>query len=168
MKRFLSMLATVILINACQENEPIVNDFTGNESTYALSAGSDYPINGVMTFKEKKDKSAFITISLSGTEGNIEHPVHLHMGNISTPDADVVALLNPVLGKTGLSETHLNTLADESSITYEQLLQLNACIKIHLSASGQDKNIILAAGNIGKAISDNTSGRSGITVCRGQ
>jgi hypothetical protein len=169
MKRLAVLLAMFVFLNACQENEPVQDDFTGNESTYALLSGSTYPVNGTITFKEMKDGNTKITVTLTGTEGDIKHPVHLHLGNIATPDADVAALLNPVTGSTGISETTLKQLADESPITYQQLVQLNACIKIHLSESGPDKNIILAGGNIGTAISDDSSvGRIGMRVCKSE
>jgi hypothetical protein len=159
----------LVLITACQENETIPSDFTGNEATYALLPGSVYPVNGTITFKEKKDGSTLIRIAISGTEGEIQHPVHLHAGDLSAPDADISALLNPVTGKTGISETHLTMLADESNITYEQLTTLNACIKIHLSDAGPDKDIILAGGNIGIAITEDVAGgRSRIGVCKSE
>lgn len=163
------LLSFGVLLMACQENEPVQSDLTGNETTYALHSGSDYPVNGTVTFKEVKDGSTRITVALSGTEGNIKHPVHLHLGNIATPDADVAALLNPVVGQTGISETTLKQLANESSITYQQLVQLNACIKVHLAESGPDKNIILAGGNVGVATSDDSSfGRLGMRTCKSE
>lgn len=155
---------------ACQDNDAVEeSDFTGNEASYALEAGSTYPISGTVTFREKKDGSTFVSISVSGTEGELKHPVHLHLGNIASPSAEVSALLNPVAGNTGLSETTLNKLADESTISYKQLIELNACIKIHLSSSGPDKDVILAAGNIGDAAGDVSSGgRVGISVCKSE
>jgi hypothetical protein len=167
MKRLLAAFTLLVVFFACQENE-VANEFTGNETTYELIQGSTYSVNGFITFREKTDGSTDVKVELSGTEGSIEHPVHLHLGNVSTPDADVAALLNPVIGNTGISETHLDKLADESSISYQQLLELNACIKIHLSASGTNKTIILAAGNIGSAKTDEpSSGRSlGVAICK--
>ena len=167
MKKLVYVVALVVLFAACQENEVDQSEFTGNESSYALLAGSTYPISGTATFKEKTDGSTLITISVTGTEGEIQHPVHLHLGNIASPDADVSALLNPVLGKTGTSETVINKLADESAVTYKQLIELAACVKIHLAASGPDKNIILAAGNIGKS-ADVSEGRLKIGVCKSE
>lgn len=169
MKKLAFLLTMLVFMNACQENEPVQQDLTGNESTYALVSGSTYPVNGTVTFQELKDGGIRIRVALSGTEGSIKHPVHLHLGNIATPDADVAALLNPVPGQTGISETTLKQLADESPITYQQLVQLNACIKIHLAESGPDKNIILAGGNVGTATSDDTSvGRIGMRVCKSE
>jgi hypothetical protein len=157
------------VITACQDSDATEeSEFTGNEALYALEAGSTYPISGTATFKEKKDGSTVVSISISGTEGDLQHPVHLHLGNISTPSADVSALLNPVVGKTGVSETTLTMLADESTISYKQLIELNACIKIHLSSSGPDKDVVLAAGNIGEAAGDVSGGRLGVSVCKSE
>lgn len=167
MKRFVPILSLLVIWMGCQNNSsPVEEEFTGNETIYPLLAGSAYQVNGTITFREKIDGSALIRIELTGTEGTLKHPVHLHLGNISTPDADVAALLNPVIAKTGISETNLTILADESTITYQQILALNACVKVHLSDAGEDKNIILAAGNIGVASADTPGGRSGVSVCQ--
>lgn len=166
MRSFVASILLFVFLVACQESEKNPSDFTGNESMYPLMPGSGYPIDGSVTFKEKKDGSAVIIVALSGTEGELRHPVHLHLGNISEPDADVAALLNPVLGATGISETHLRMMADENPITYRQLLELNASVKVHLSDAGPDRNIILAAGNIGVASADDlANGRTGVAVC---
>lgn len=169
MKPFSACFLILAAFTACTENDNVTHEFTGNESTYALIQGSDYVVQGSVTFKEKTDGTTLVSVVLSGTEGDIKHPVHLHLGNIATPDAAVAALLNPVKGASGMSETHLVMLADESLISYQQLIQLNACIKIHLSDVGQDKNIILAGGNIGLASGDDFgSGRAatGISACK--
>jgi len=167
MKKLIWGVLAMVFIMSCQDNEKAKDDFTGNEVTYALLAGSEYNVDGSVTIREKNDGSAFITVTLSGTEGDIEHPVHIHLGNIATPGADVYANLNPVLGRTGKSETQLTTLSDESTVTYQQLIELFACMKIHLSASGPQKDIVLAAGNIGTAVADDSSlGRLGVGTCK--
>src|SRR5688500_2074927 len=83
MKQFIGMLALVAFLCACQENNTANDDFTGNETTYALASGSAYPVNGTVTFKEKKDGTAWVRLELSGTEGELKHPVHLHLGSIA-------------------------------------------------------------------------------------
>lgn len=169
MKKFICVLLAGGLFAACQDSETTQpSDLTGDESSYALLAGSTYPISGTVTFKEKTDGTALVTVALTGTEGDLQMPVHLHLGNISAPDAAVTALLTPVTGSTGLSETLLTKLADETPITYKELIALNACIKVHLSDAGPDKNTILAAGNIGKAVEDSSNGRVGISVCKSE
>jgi hypothetical protein len=170
MNRLIWGVALGVALIACQDNnEAVKSEFSGNETVYALQQTSDYPVSGSVTFKEKLDGTTKVVVQLSGTEGNIEHPVHLHLGDITKPSVDVAALLTPVLGSTGKSETDLSRLSDESSITYKQILDLNACIKIHLAASGADRDIILSAGNIGVASStDMSSGRVGIGVCKSE
>lgn len=163
------MVTCLLTVAACQENEKIQSDFTGNEVTYPLLPGSSYAIDGTVTLKERKDGTTTIIVAISGTEGNVEHPVHLHLGNISTPDADIYAQLNPVVGRTGTSETILKFKADETVVTYDELRSLYASVKIHLSASGPEKDIVLAGGNIGTASLDDTAtGRYGIGVCKSE
>lgn len=158
-----------LLLLACQEDDRVNQEYTGNETVYSLQQGSDYAVDGTVTFKEKNDGTTVVVVALSGTEGSIEHPVHLHLGNISAPGVDVAALLNPVVGKTGMSETSLKQLSDETAVTYKELVKMNACIKVHLASSGPDRDIILAGGNVGSAaVIDPFTGRSGIGVCKSE
>jgi hypothetical protein len=156
----------LLLLVACEEKVVQEEVFTGNEVVYNLQAGSTYAISGLLTLKEKTDGSTLVTITLDGTEGDMLHPVHLHMGDLGQANAAIAALLTPVDAKTGKSETPLKTLADESTITYAELVQLSASIKIHLAEAGSGRDIILAGANIGTAISNNTNARVGIAVCQ--
>lgn len=162
------MLALGLALLGCQENGQVISEFTGNEVVYSLQSGSVYAISGTITFKERKDGSTQVFVDLTGTEGNIQHPVHLHLGDITQPDAAVAALLSPVLGSSGKSESHLKQLSNEQPITFNDLISLNACIKIHLSDTGPESDIILAAGNIGSAFQTATNGRVGIGVCKSE
>ena len=160
-------VTVLVSLLACQEKEDLKTEFTGNETVYALLQASDYNVSGTVTFRERLDGSALIDVEMSGTEGPVEHPVHLHLGDISTPSADVAALLSPVEGTTGKSITVLTRMADESPVSYKELLALNACIKIHLSATGENRDIILAGGNIGAAsLKDASTGRIGFATCK--
>lgn len=166
--RTLLVLLLGLSILGCQERENALDEFTGNQLVYSLQSGSVYDISGTITFKERKDGSTQVYVSLSGTEGNIELPVHLHLGDISEADADVAAFMNPVLGSSGKSETHLTKLANEQLISFADIKDLNASIKIHLSETGPGRDIILAAGNIGAALDNASSGRYGIGVCKSE
>ncbi|HEY9006630.1 hypothetical protein [Ohtaekwangia sp.] len=169
MKKMIWGVLMAACVMACQDSETTSNDndFTGNETVYALTAGSEYNIDGTVTLKEKKNGSTLISVTLSGTEGNLEFPVHIHLGDVATDGATVYAQLTPVTGTTGKSETLLTTAADESTVTYKQLIALNACLKVHLSATGENKNIILAAGNIGTAATA-ANGRQEIAPCKSE
>ncbi len=169
MKHFLLVSAFGILLFACQEPENKPNDFTGHEATYPLHAGSDYAVHGFVTFKERKDGSVYALVQLNGTSGNFLHPVHLHLGDIGTPDAEIALLLNPVESSSGHSETVFQRLADETPVNYSQLIAMYASVKIHLAASGPERDIILAGGNIGTAFT-HASGRANnyISVCKSE
>ncbi len=165
---FLAILTTTMLSCQSTENEP-VSDFTGNETTYDLQSGSEHAVTGVILFKERRDGKITASVQLTGTSGNSKLPVHLHLGDLATPDADVALLLNPVDAATGRSETTFSMLADETSLTYDQLNDLAAAVKIHLGETGDARNVILAAGNIGASFAKaKPSGRTGIATCKSE
>ncbi|MEJ7644500.1 MAG: hypothetical protein WKF87_07880 [Chryseolinea sp.] len=169
MKRLIWILAAGVCVMSCQGNENVESGFSGREMVYPLAQGSDYNVHGTVTFRERNDGTSVVAVTLTGTEGTLEHPVHLHAGDISMPGADVAAQLTPVVGASGKSETALVRLSDEMPVTYNELINMNACVKIHLAASGPDRDIILAGGNIGIASTREIAlGRSAIGVCKSE
>ncbi len=81
----------------------------------------------------------------------------------------MAALLNPVDLKTGISKTELNLLSDETPITFDDLKKLGACVKVHLAAFGEGKNVVLAAGNVGSNVIEATpNGRTKIGICKSE
>lgn len=170
----IACVAFLAFLSGCSESEPEIISmdpaYSGNEVVYALSSASVYNMSGTVTLKERKDNSTDVIVQLNGTTGTTaQFPVHLHLGDVSLDDANVAALLLPVADKTGRSETNLKQLADESPISFAELRRLNACIKIHASTVGEARNIILAAGNIGSAISGTSpSGRLSIGLCKSE
>jgi hypothetical protein len=165
MKGILSIFFVAALLS-CQEPEA-VSEFTGNELTYELVAGSAYNVSGTISFKERVDGFTTVKIQLTGTDGTAKHPVHLHLGTISTPQADVAALLSPVVASTGVSETLLDRLADDTPVKYNDINKIKACIKVHLSDDGPGRDVVLAGGNIGESYVEGLStGRQGFAVCK--
>jgi hypothetical protein len=163
--RFFSIISMIVFLAGCQKSE-VVSEFTGRQAVYALVAGSTYNVNGTITFKQRKDGNTTVVVDLTGTDGDSKLPVHLHLGDISKADADVALLLSPVASNTGQSETNVSALADESKVTYQDIIQLAACVKIHLAESGAGRSVILAAGNIGSSTANSAVGRLGIGVCK--
>lgn len=145
------------LLAACEEKSESV--FTGNEAIYDLQAGSTYPVSGTVTFRERTDGATSVIVELTGTDGLARHPVHLHKGYISEAGAPVAAQLAPLSASSGRSETILTRLADETPVTYSDLKNMVANIKVHLSDTGPGRDIILAGGNIGKGVGAPASGR---------
>lgn len=165
MKGLTSILLLSVLLG-CQEQEA-VSEFTGNALTYELVAGSEYNVNGTISFKERVDGFTTVKIQLTGTDGDAKHPVHVHLGTIATPDAEVAALLSPVDAATGASETVLDRLADDTPVKYSDISKLKACIKIHLADIGAGRDVILAGGNIGESYVEALSnGRQGFAACK--
>lgn len=169
MKRLVASMIIVLAVGSCQQSDA-VSEFTGNEATYDLQAGSQYAVTGTIVFKERRNGQVTAAVQLQGTDGDAKHPVHLHLGDISSPGADVALMLNPVLGKTGRSETTFSTLGDGSPISYTQLSNLAACIKIHLGDVGAQRDVILAAGDIGLSFKKANPGsrKSGVAVCKSE
>jgi hypothetical protein len=168
MRKLLCLAGFSIILFSCQENMS-TNEFTGNEVTYDLHSASEFNVSGTVTLREKRDGTTQVVVKVTGTTGASKLPVHLHFGDITTPAADVAALLSPVNAKTGTSETILKQLADESEVSYSDLIKLNACIKIHLSDVGPERDIILAGGNIGASmIKSIENGRTGFVPCKSE
>jgi hypothetical protein len=159
---FLLILSTLGI--ACEEKEIENPELTGNEVVYQLASGSDFGVMGTATIQEVKGGKAKVTIELNGLPASGNHPVHLHWGDVGTPDAEIAALLTPI-SNTNKSETKLNVLSDESAVTYQSLLSLDASIKVHLAENGPDRDIILVAGNIGAATT-NARSKQIIAVCK--
>jgi hypothetical protein len=164
----------LLVLGGCSVGDPAVqkaSDFTGNEITYPLASASEFNISGSVTLKERKDGSTTLDIVLNGMEGTegLEFPVHLHNGNVATDNAEIAAVLQPVSGKSWKSSTVLKTLTDESAVKFDDLKNADACIKIHFAATGINKDIILSAGNIGKATdSPDANGRFSVAVCKSE
>lgn len=146
MKRILVILLIGLL--ACTDTEES-ELYTTNKIIYTLQEGSQFPISGTITFRERISGELEATIALTGTEGDINHPAHLHYGSFDTPDAEVAVLLSPVYGETGESTTIFNKLNDETPFGFNDLKSFDGHIKVHQDG-GQNKNVILAYGNIGR------------------
>lgn len=164
MKRLIGFAMVAAVLAGCQKSE-VVSEFTGKQAVYGLIQASQYPVSGTVTFKERKDGATTIIIQLEGTDGTTELPAHLHMGDVASNGAEVAALLNPVNAKTGKGETILSQLANETKVTYKDLMKLAAYVNIHASLTGPESNIVLVAGNIGSNGTASTSSARQIGVC---
>ncbi len=168
-QKILFPLLIVVFLGSCkEESQQQVSEFTGNKIVYSLfQATTDYNVKGTVSFNEKVDGSTAVLVEVSGTEGDNYHPLHLHFGPIDG-DGDIAALLTPIHGASGRSETDLNLLSDGTVLSYNDLLAMEASIKVHLSGIGDDAKIVLAGGNVGSAIDKSTSNDRviKITVCK--
>ena len=165
--KYLVFILCVTCFLACESKiNKVDSNLTGRETTYTLYQGSDYNVSGTVTFKETNGQNTIISVKLNGTQKGLTHPTHLHFEDVSG-SGNIAMVLNPIDGATGMSTTTLETLENSTKINYRELLKMEASVKVHLSDTGSDKNVILAGGNIGIAGSKkNPFGRMDITVCK--
>jgi hypothetical protein len=122
------------------------NALTGESKVFTLNAVSDPNISGTTTFAARKNGKTMITISLQGTTAGGDHPAHIHANNAASGGGIVMDLKN-VSGATGKSVTSANALNDDTEMTYEELLNFNGYINVHLSAAAL--GTLIAQGDIG-------------------
>ncbi|UII31788.1 hypothetical protein LVD17_26215 [Fulvivirga ulvae] len=163
------LIVSLSFVSCSGDDQDENNLFTGREITYNLLQGSDFPVYGTVTFKERKDNSLQAEIKLEGTEGDAAHPAHMHYGDISNPDAEMALPLNDLSAKTGESVTIITKLTDETPFVYDDLLVFDGSVKVHLAATGEGKKVVLAGGNIGDgAKAASTNGRVMMAVCKSE
>ena len=122
------------------------NELTGENKVYTLNSVSDPAISGTVTFAERKNGKAMITINLVGTTAGGDHPAHIH-ANAAAQGGGIVLDLKNVSGATGKSVTSANSLNNGTAITYDELLAFNGYVNVHLSAAALAT--LIAQGNIG-------------------
>jgi hypothetical protein len=139
----LMFLLASLFIMAC-ENEDESPQVIQKE--YALNSISDPSIQGTATFTKESETSTLVRIELEGTEGGDMHPAHIHRNSAS--DGGGIAIgLNDIAGATGVSETTITQMGDGTAISYEELLNFDGHINVHLSSTSM--STIIARGNIG-------------------
>lgn len=123
------------------------NELTGEAKTYELGSVAVPTISGTATFEERLNGEALATIMLEGTPDGGMHPGHIH-ANSAAETGDILFTFNPVDGTTGMSVTNVATLDDESAFGYDDVLEVDGYINIHLSAD--DLATLVAQGDIGE------------------
>jgi hypothetical protein len=122
------------------------NELTGDSMTYELSEAQVPGISGTVSFSERQNSSTLVTILLSGTPEEGSHPAHIHINNAATGGGIAISL-NDVNGATGLSYTQVNQLNSGETITYNELVEFNGHVNVHLSS--EEITTIVAQGDIG-------------------
>ncbi len=127
------------------------NELTGESTTYTLSEKDVEDIKGTAKFEERNSGETLVTLSLEGTPEGGVHPAHIH-ANTAAQGGDIVVTFNPVNGTTGVSMTNVSVTdgADGAPITYEELIDYDGYINVHLSAEAL--GTIVAQGDIGQNV----------------
>ena len=123
------------------------NELTGESKSYVLEERAVEGISGSVVFEERKSGDALATIMLDGTPEDGMHPAHIHM-NTAVEGGDIAFTFNPVNGATGMSMTDVSMLDDETAFGYNDVLDYDGYVNVHLSAD--DLGTIVAQGDIGE------------------
>lgn len=122
------------------------NVLTPRSKTYTLNPVSDPAISGTVKFEERQNGEAIATITLEGTSDGNTHPAHIHR-NAAAAGGGIAIDFNAVDGATGISRTNISQLNDATAITYEELLEFDGYVNVHLSSA--DLGTLIAQGDIG-------------------
>ncbi|MDI5896171.1 CHRD domain-containing protein [Flavobacterium algoritolerans] len=152
MKKFLKLyflsclfLSSMTFFTGCSDDEALPQ-LTGESKQFVLFNKSNPSISGTVTISKRNDDATLITVQLNGTSAGGTHPAHIHAN--SAAEGGAIALdLSAVDGSTGKSETVVKTLNNGSPITYDQLINLDGYVNVHLSVV--DLETLIAQGDIG-------------------
>jgi len=123
------------------------NELTGTEKVYTLGEKAIAGISGTATFQERVNGEALATLELMNTPDGGMHPAHIH-SNTALQGGGIIFSFNPVNGTTGMSKTNFAMLDDNTMIGYDDLMDIDGYINVHLSA--EDLGTIVAQGDIGQ------------------
>ena len=124
-----------------------VNELTGESKTYDLAAVDIESISGTATFSKRVNGETLAQIMLMNTPEDGMHPAHIHF-NTAAEGGNIAVSFNPVDGASGRSVTNISSLDDDSAISYDQLLNFDGYINVHLSM--EDLGTLVAQGDIGQ------------------
>ena len=144
-------LATVVAHGDIGQNE-----LTGESLVYTLAEKDAPGISGEVTFFERISGESLALIALMNTPAGGIHPAHIHDNDVAT-GGGIAFSFNPVNGDSGMSYTHVGQLDDGTSFNYNDIDTFMGYINVHLSAD--NLATIVAQGNIGASIDDDTSAK---------
>ncbi|WKN45742.1 CHRD domain-containing protein [Tunicatimonas pelagia] len=122
------------------------NALTGNSVTYNLGEVAGSGVSGTATFAERKDGSSRVTLVLSGTPTDGNHPARIHFNSVEEKGNVAIELSN-VSGASGISQTSVMAQNNNVTISYDELIQFDGHINVH--PSPDDLTTIVAQGDIG-------------------
>ncbi len=118
------------------------NALTGTEMIYSLNELNTQGVTGTITFAERNNGFALVSISISGAGVVGDQAAHIHDNNVSMGGGVAISLSN--VDANGISLTSVTALNNGTEMTYSDMIGFNGYAQIHnpdLSA--------LTNGNIG-------------------
>jgi carbon monoxide dehydrogenase subunit G len=122
------------------------NALTGDEEEYTLGSVSNPGISGTATFAKRQNNETLVTVQLTGTTAGGDHPSHIH-ANAAAQGGGIMIDLANVNGETGRAVTNVTELNSGTPITYDELINYNGYLNVHLSSTSL--STLIAQGDIG-------------------
>lgn len=127
------------------------NSFTGAQTNYTINADSASGVSGFALFKQRRNGTTLVTLSINGLAAGALYPAYINLGSVSNVGIpNPIKTLNAIMGNgittTSLSLTNVRKLDDNTSITYSNWLLYDGFASVH---DAMDVTNILAKGNIG-------------------
>lgn len=149
-KLIIPIIMGAMVITSCSSDDdemlpPVVGQ--GDSKTYQLGSVVNPDISGTAKVIDNDDDSITVELSLQNTPNGGMHPAHIHF-NTAAEGGDIAITLGTVNGSTGMSSATFSALDDGTAITYEELLDFDAYINVHVSAD--DLGTLVAQGDIGQ------------------
>lgn len=122
------------------------NELTGASVSYQLNEVDVPGIQGTATFYQRQNGTSLAVIELENAVPGASYPSHIHENDVATT-GPIIFTFNDVDGDTGISETNVELLNDDTPFGYDQVVSVNGYINVHLSDT--QLNVLVAQGNIG-------------------
>lgn len=125
------------------------NELTGTAVTYNLNEVNGSGIEGTAIFYQRNNGNSLAVIQLENTMPGASYPSHIHENDIATT-GPIIFTFNNIDGDTGMSQTNVEFLDNDVPFGYDEVVEVNGYINVHLSDSQLDE--LVAQGNIGSNI----------------
>lgn len=123
------------------------NELTGDSKSYVLGERDVNGIDGTLLLEKRVSGETLATLMLNNTPAGGSHPAHIH-ANTAAEGGGILFTFNSVDGTSGMSMSNIAMLDDNTPITFEELLDIDAYVNVHLSVN--DLATIVAQGDIGQ------------------
>ena len=145
----LSFLIMIPLLFISCSNDDNMNSGTSelNSKTFSLETKGNFGVSGIVKFIENIDSTLSIELDLQNTPADGIHPAHIHI-NTAAEGGDIALTLEAVNGDTGKSKTTVTTLDNGTLITYQDLLNFDGYVNVHLSTT--ELSTLVSQGDIGQ------------------
>ena len=150
------LVAMILFVSGCNDDDsdmmenvdpPTDNVTVTNTITYDLGSVAVPEISGNAIFTEFSDNTVTIDLELQNTPEGGQHPAHIHF-NTAAEGGGIALTLGTVDGSTGKSSVMVTTLDDGTAVGYDDLINFDGYINVHLSAD--ELSTIVAQGDIGQ------------------